>query len=146
MRKPELHLPKSRYRPLSRWSTFPKEARKPNPRRSINALSFVQSDLTVIYDAEDRPDPHQLKIAALHMLSGPPSLACLQAQLAVDNARTNFLTRQFAVEYSALFDGLLPFLAFDQLVVPLGGTSKPFQDPRAQADRRMGSVQCDGRR
>lgn len=106
---------------------IPKGGPQTKPKALNYALSFVQSDLTVIYDAEDRPDPHQLKIAALHMLSGPPSLACLQAQLAVDNARTNFLTRQFAVEYSALFDGLLPFLAFDQLVVPLGGTSNHFR-------------------
>ncbi|WP_319567179.1 glycosyltransferase [Cohaesibacter marisflavi] len=106
---------------------IPKGGPQTKPKALNYALSFVQSDLTVIYDAEDRPDPHQLKIAALHMLSGRPSLACLQAQLAVDNARTNFLTRQFAVEYSALFDGLLPFLAFDRLVVPLGGTSNHFK-------------------
>ncbi len=106
---------------------IPKGGPQTKPKALNYALSFVQTDLTVIYDAEDRPDPQQLKIAALHMLRSDPALACLQAQLAVDNAHTNFLTRQFALEYSALFDGLLPFLAFDKLVVPLGGTSNHFR-------------------
>ena len=106
---------------------IPEGGPQTKPKALNYALSFVKSDLTVIYDAEDRPDPQQLKIAALRMLQGGPSLACLQAQLAIDNARTNFLTRQFAVEYSALFDGLLPFLAYDNLVVPLGGTSNHFR-------------------
>nr|WP_319483625.1 glycosyltransferase [uncultured Cohaesibacter sp.] len=105
----------------------PRGGPQTKPKALNYALSFVQSDLTVIYDAEDRPDPQQLKIAALTMMQGDPSLACLQARLAIDNARSNFLTRQFAIEYAALFDGLLPFLAFDRLVVPLGGTSNHFR-------------------
>ncbi len=107
--------------------TVPRGGPQTKPKALNYALSFVQSDLTVIYDAEDRPDPQQLKIAALTMIRGGPSLACLQARLAIDNAHSNFLTRQFAIEYAALFDGLLPFLAFDRLVVPLGGTSNHFR-------------------
>nr|WP_321458452.1 glycosyltransferase [uncultured Cohaesibacter sp.] len=106
---------------------IPEVGPQTKPKALNFALSFLQSDLTVIYDAEDRPDPLQLKIAAMQMTEGGTSLACLQARLAIDNARSNFLTRQFAVEYAALFDGILPFLAFDRLVVPLGGTSNHFR-------------------
>ena len=42
------------------------------------------------------------------------------------------LTRQFTVEYTALFDGILPALERLQLPVPLGGTSNHF--PRAVLD------------
>ena len=41
---------------------------------------------------------------------GPPNLACLQAKLNLYNAGDNWLTRQFTLEYGALFDGLLPAL------------------------------------
>ncbi|HEU4476539.1 MAG TPA: hypothetical protein VFR71_07600, partial [Methyloceanibacter sp.] len=58
------------------------------------------------------------------------------------NAAENWLTRQFTIEYCALFDGLLP--ALDRL--PLGGTSNHF---RASALRwlSVGRLQRDrGRR
>ena len=40
--------------------------------------------------------------------------------------RDSWFTRQFTVEYSALFDGILPALARLGLPVPLGGTSNHF--------------------
>ncbi|PLW74858.1 glycosyltransferase family 2 protein [Cohaesibacter celericrescens] len=106
---------------------IPVHGPRTKPKALNFALSFVQSDLVVIYDAEDRPHPNQLKEAALRMEAGGPSLGCLQGRLAIDNADANFLTRQFALEYAALFDGLLPFLADERLPVPLGGTSNHFR-------------------
>ena len=47
----------------------------------------------------------------------------MQAQLNIYNPRDSWLTRQFTVEYSALFDAILPALARLGLPVPLGGTS-----------------------
>ena len=106
---------------------IPVDGPRTKPKALNYALSFVCSDLVVIYDAEDRPHPNQLKEAALRMVAGGSSLACLQGRLAIDNADANFVTRQFALEYAALFDGLLPFLADEQLPVPLGGTSNHFR-------------------
>ena len=39
----------------------------------------------------------------------------------------NWLTRQFTIEYGALFDGLLPALDRLRLPIPLGGTSNHFR-------------------
>ena len=105
------------------------------PKALNYALAFVNADLVVIFDAEDRPHPSQLREAALRMASGGPSLACLQGRLAVDNRDASFLSRQFAIEYSALFDGLLPFLASERLPIPLGGTSNHF---RTEILKRIG--------
>ncbi|WP_316858978.1 glycosyltransferase [uncultured Cohaesibacter sp.] len=105
----------------------PEGGPRTKPKALNYALAFIDSDLTVIYDAEDRPHPFQLKMAALQMIAGDEKLGCLQGRLAIDNAKANFLTRQFAIEYAALFDGLLPFLADQKMVVPLGGTSNHFK-------------------
>ncbi|TLP43781.1 glycosyltransferase [Cohaesibacter sp. CAU 1516] len=97
------------------------------PKALNYALAFVKSELVVIYDAEDRPNPLQLKEAAMRMRVGGETLACLQGRLAIDNGNSRFLSRQFAVEYAALFDGFLPYLADKGLPVPLGGTSNHFR-------------------
>ena len=59
--------------------------------------------------------------------SGPPNLAVVQARLNIYNSQDTWLTRQFTIEYSALFDGLLPTLARQRLPIPLGGTSNHFR-------------------
>ena len=51
----------------------------------------------------------------------------LAGALTIDNSKAGFLTRNFAFEYSALFDGLLPFLSYEGLPIPLGGTSNHFR-------------------
>jgi cellulose synthase/poly-beta-1,6-N-acetylglucosamine synthase-like glycosyltransferase len=86
--------------------------------------------LPVIYDAEDRPERDQLRKAIAAFRQGPPNLACLQAKLNLYNADDNWLTRQFTIEYGALFDGLLPALERLRLPIPLGGTSNHFPSRR----------------
>ena len=97
------------------------------PRALNYALQFARGELLTIYDAEDMPEPDQLKKAAATFASGPDRLACLQAELTFYNANENWLTRQFAIEYSVLFGVVLPCLARHQLPVPLGGTSNHFR-------------------
>src|SRR5690606_9681865 len=99
------------------------------PKALNYALELARGDYAVIYDAEDRPDPGQLRAALSAFRSGPPNLACVQARLNFYNARENWLTRQFAIEYAALFDGLLPALQALRLPIPLGGTSNHFRMP-----------------
>jgi cellulose synthase/poly-beta-1,6-N-acetylglucosamine synthase-like glycosyltransferase len=97
------------------------------PKALNYALQFATGDLAVIYDAEDRPEPDQLRKAAAHFAAASPDVACLQARLDYFNARENWLSRQFTIEYAALFRGLLPFLARHDFPVPLGGTSNHFR-------------------
>lgn len=102
------------------------------PRALNIALSRFTEGLVTVYDAEDEPDPGQLREAAARFASGPPRLACLQAPLrirpAADPARRRpFLDRQFAAEYAALFEVILPALARLGLPFPLGGTSNHFR-------------------
>lgn len=96
------------------------------PKALNYALQFARGDFVVVYDAEDRPQPDQLRRALDAFRRHPPNLGCVQAQLNIYNARASWFTRQFTVEYSALFDGILPALARLGLPVPLGGTSNHF--------------------
>jgi cellulose synthase/poly-beta-1,6-N-acetylglucosamine synthase-like glycosyltransferase len=102
-----------------------------NPRTKPKALNYaltdVTADLVVIYDAEDVPEPDQLRCAAARFLDGDGRLGCLQARLNIYNVHDGWLTRQFTLEYSALFDGLLPALQRLRLPIPLGGTSNHFR-------------------
>jgi len=96
------------------------------PKALNYALQFARGEYVVVYDAEDRPQPDQLRRALETFRRHPPDLGCVQAQLNIYNARASWFTRQFTVEYSALFDGILPALARMRLPVPLGGTSNHF--------------------
>ncbi len=105
------------------------------PKALSAALPFARGDYLVIYDAEDIPEPGQLRQALAAYRRGPPNLACVQARLAIDNVGDNWLTRQFAAEYAGLFDVFLPALADLRLPLPLGGTSNHF---RTDVLRRIG--------
>ncbi|HEV7439819.1 MAG TPA: glycosyltransferase, partial [Methylobacterium sp.] len=93
------------------------------PRALNAALPLARGACLVVYDAEDVPDPGQLRRAAARFVAGGPDLACLQGRLVIDNAADTWLTRCFALEYTALFDVLGPALAHWRLPTPLGGTS-----------------------
>jgi cellulose synthase/poly-beta-1,6-N-acetylglucosamine synthase-like glycosyltransferase len=97
------------------------------PKALNYALPLVRGEYVVIYDAEDRPEPGQLREALQAFRDGPPNLAAVQARLNIYNAGDNWLTRQFTIEYCALFDGLLPALGRLGLPIPLGGTSNHFR-------------------
>ena len=97
------------------------------PRALNYALQFSRGELLTIYDAEDIPEPDQLRKAAERFAVSPPDVACLQAQLAFYNPNENWLTRQFTIEYAVLFGELLPALANHRLPLPLGGTSNHFR-------------------
>jgi len=97
------------------------------PKALNYALPLCRGDFIVIYDAEDTPDPFQLREAYARFKQGAEDLACLQAPLTIGNPEDGWLARMFAVEYSALFDGLLPMLANHQAPLPLGGTSNHFR-------------------
>lgn len=97
------------------------------PRALNMALPTARGELLVVFDAEDRPEPQQLRRAAERFAISPPQLACLQASLVIDNWRDSWLTRLFALEYAMLFDVLNPGLAALAMPIPLGGTSNHFR-------------------
>jgi glycosyltransferase XagB len=97
------------------------------PRALNYALQFSRGELLTIYDAEDMPEPDQLRKAAAVFATGPQDLACLQVELTFYNANENWITRQFAIEYAVLFQSVLPCLAREGMPLPLGGTSNHFR-------------------
>lgn len=97
------------------------------PRALNYALQFAHGTLLTIFDAEDVPEPRQLRLAADAFAVQAPDVACLQARLAFYNPNENWLTRQFTIEYAILFDLILPALAARRLPLPLGGTSNHFR-------------------
>ena len=100
---------------------------KTKPRACNHGLQRARGDFLVVFDAEDRPEPDQLKQAVLAFSVAPPQVACLQAQLAYHNHRQNLLTRWFAMEYNVWFRRYLPGLARLGSPLPLGGTSNHFR-------------------
>jgi hypothetical protein len=97
------------------------------PKALNAALPFARGRYVAVFDAEDRPEPQQLRIALSAFEAGDPSLACVQARLTIDNTADNWLTRLFTAEYAALFDVFLPGLAAWRMPLPLGGTSNHFR-------------------
>jgi glycosyltransferase XagB len=97
------------------------------PKALNAALPFARGEYLAIYDAEDLPERDQLRKALRAFRGGPPNLACVQARLNIYNASQSFLAAQFAVEYCALFDAMLPALEALRLPIPLGGTSNHFR-------------------
>ncbi|RDI57706.1 glycosyltransferase family 2 protein [Microvirga subterranea] len=97
------------------------------PRALNVALPLARGRFTVIYDAEDIPDPGQLRLAADAFARLPRDVACLQARLTIDNTDDSWLTRLFTIEYAALFDVFNPGLAEIGGPIALGGTSNHFR-------------------
>ena len=114
----------------------PESQPRTKPKALNYALHFARGDFVVVYDAEDAPEPDQLRLAVATFRSGPQDQICLQGRLNIHNVRECWLTRQFALEYSVLFDITLPGLERLGLPIPLGGTSNHF--PRAVLDRWIG--------
>jgi glycosyltransferase XagB len=115
--------------------TVPAGQPQTKPKACNVGLFLAKGEFLVIYDAEDKPDPDQLKKAVVAFGRGGRSLACVQAALNYWNAEENALTRMFTLEYSFWFDYMLPGLDASRMPIPLGGTSNHF---RTDALRRLG--------
>ncbi len=97
------------------------------PRACNYGLMLARGQYVVIYDAEDIPDPLQLKKALLAFANHGTDVVCVQAKLNFYNIRQNLLTRWFTAEYSTWFDLILPGLQLANFSLPLGGTSNHFR-------------------
>ena len=104
--------------------------------RSCNAgLLVAQGELLVIFDAEDRPEPHQLRRAAEVFAAQSSEVACVQAELRTSNKQAHLIANCFGVEYALRFRSMVPGLAALGVPFPLGGTSNHF---RTQVLREVG--------
>jgi cellulose synthase/poly-beta-1,6-N-acetylglucosamine synthase-like glycosyltransferase len=97
------------------------------PKACNFALQFARGEYLVIYDAEDRPEPDQLRKVVATFRQASPDMACLQCRLSYFNSAENWLTRMFTLDYSLWFDQMLPGLERLNIPIPLGGTSNHFK-------------------
>ncbi|RMD47207.1 MAG: glycosyltransferase [Alphaproteobacteria bacterium] len=112
--------------PLPPWArvvVVPEGTLRTKPRAMNYALPFCRGQLVGIYDAEDRPDPDQLRQVAAAFARGGARVAAVQAALAPHNWRAGLLPALFALEYAGWFRVVLPAIARLGGPVPLGGTA-----------------------
>ena len=105
----------------------PNSQPKTKPKACNYGLSYAKGEYLVIFDAEDMPEPDQLKKAYLAFKKSPSDVVCLQAKLNYYNPSQNLLTRFFTAEYSLWFDVTLTGLQSIGTSIPLGGTSNHFR-------------------
>lgn len=110
-----------------RTLVVPNSQPKTKPKACNYGLSYARGEYLVIYDAEDIPDPLQLKKAYLAFKKAGDSVKCLQAKLNYHNPHQNLLTRFFTAEYSLWFDVTLTGYQSINTTIPLGGTSNHFR-------------------
>lgn len=126
---------KARLHPPFEIVIVPPGGPKTKPNALNVALTRSRGHIVTIYDAEDYPHPGQLKAAA-RALTAHPQWGAVQAPLDYFNTGDTLLTRQFGIEYAALFHVWIPFLARLGLPFPLGGTSNHMR--RAALTRTQG--------
>lgn len=97
------------------------------PKALNYALQLASGSMITVYDAEDRPDPLQLRLAAVALERGGTDTACVQGRLNYFNPEQNLITRWFTLEYTMWFTQFLPGLVRLGGPIPLGGTSNHFR-------------------
>lgn len=119
--------------PYVRVLIVPPGPPRTKPRACNFGLRFAKGEYVVVFDAEDRPDPGQLR-AAIDAFESPAgdqrdsrTIGALQCGLHFFNAHHNVLSRMFAIEYAFWFDAMLPGFQRMRLPIPLGGTSNHFR-------------------
>lgn len=118
---------------LAELVVVPDGVPRTKPRALNHGLRDATGELVTIYDAEDRPDPLQLRRAAVAFARVSDRVACLQAELSYHNAMQNLLTKWFTIEYSMWFRTFLPGLVATGAPLPLGGTSNHFRRATLEA-------------
>ncbi|AUM18143.1 glycosyltransferase [Rhodococcus ruber] len=93
------------------------------PKACNYGLHFATGDVVTIFDAEDLPEPLQLRRVAVAFDRLGDDVACVQAKLAFHNGTQNMLTGWFTADYALWFNFVLPGLMRSNSPIPLGGTS-----------------------
>jgi len=106
---------------------------KGKPKACNYGLLHARGKFVVIFDAEDIPEPDQLKKVLVAFAMAEPNVVCVQTKLNYYNRNQNALTKWFTTEYSTWFDLFLPGLDASGAPIPLGGTSNHFRLDALQA-------------
>lgn len=114
--------------------TVPSGGPKGKPQALNMMLARATGTFSVIYDAEDRPDPHQLLKAVQKFRLSGAQLGCVQGKLYFYNHEKSVVSLFYAVEYYVHYELVLPGLERLGFIPPLGGTSNLF---RTDALRRI---------
>ena len=107
--------------------TVPAGLPRTKARACNYGLTLARGEFLVIFDAEDKVHPQQLRHAVQMFRQKGAKLACLQAPLQIDVKGGGWLQYQFALEYNILFSLTLPVLSRLNAVMPLGGSSNYFR-------------------
>ncbi|CAN2534619.1 hypothetical+protein [Methylocapsa aurea] len=97
------------------------------PRALNVATPFLRGSLVAVFDAEDLPEPNQLRDAAALFAAADETLACLQASLFIHNHRRSWATAMFCIDYAVLFDVFNKGASAVGLPFFLGGSSNHFR-------------------
>jgi cellulose synthase/poly-beta-1,6-N-acetylglucosamine synthase-like glycosyltransferase len=100
---------------------------KTKPRALNHGLSQCRGSIIGVYDAEDMPDPQQIRNVVAHFAGAGPEVACLQGALDFYNPKKNWLARAFTIEYAGWFRVILPGMEKLGMPLPLGGTTLFFR-------------------
>lgn len=93
------------------------------PKACNYGLHFTTGEIVTIFDAEDLPEPLQLRRVVVVFDRLGDDVACVQAKLAFHNGTQNLLTGWFTADYALWFNFILPGLMKSHSPIPLGGTS-----------------------
>ena len=97
------------------------------PRALNYALDFCRGSIIGIWDAEDEPEADQIEQVVNHFNQAAPEVVCLQGRLDYYNARANWISRCFTIEYATWWRLIMPGLSRLGFVIPLGGTTLFFR-------------------
>ena len=141
------HDPRELWRdtPLPPWMRIvivPRGAVKTKPRALNHALDFCRGSIIGVYDAEDAPEPDQIRHGRQRVPRArrPRSPACRACSISTTRARTGS-SRCFTIEYADWFRVVLPGVARLGLPVPLGGTTLFFRRDALEGSGRLGRAQ-----
>ena len=107
--------------------SVPRDGLRTKPRAMNYALPLCSGEIVGVYDAEDRPDPAQIRAVVDYLRHAPPEVACVQGYLDFYNSDRNWLSRCFTLEYSIWFRVVLLGVQRLGLPIPLGGTTVFFR-------------------
>ncbi len=119
-----------------------------NPRTTPRALNLAlleaRGSLFTIFDAEDIPDPQQLRMAAARFLAAPPELACLQARLVIDHAGNGTLPGPLRARICGTVRSAQSRAAALWAAHPARRHIEPFPHAGAAEHRRLGCLERHG--
>ena len=112
-------------KPSANWRflTVPDSLPRTKPKALNYGLAYARGEFLTVYDAEDLPEPDQLKKAVAAFRTHPDDYICFRAGLNYFNKNENLLTRLAALEHSVWSDCLQPALFRMGLPVPQPGAS-----------------------